>query len=104
MRFVTYLQDKSERFGALDSNDRIIDLTDEFGSLHRVLKDGRLDDIKFAAKGIGAIALSDVTLLPPITTAEKYFCIGVNYANRNCLLYTSPSPRDKRQSRMPSSA
>ena len=24
--------------------------------------------------------------------------------NRNCLLYTSPSPRDKRQSRMPSSA
>eukprot|EP00827_Trimyema_finlayi_P004957 TRINITY_DN5088_c0_g1_i1.p2 TRINITY_DN5088_c0_g1~~TRINITY_DN5088_c0_g1_i1.p2 ORF type:complete len:104 (+),score=61.20 TRINITY_DN5088_c0_g1_i1:25-312(+) len=23
---------------------------------------------------------------------------------RNCLLYTSPSPRDKRQSRMPSSA
>ena len=24
--------------------------------------------------------------------------------NRDCLLYTSPSPRDKRQSRMPSSA
>ena len=24
--------------------------------------------------------------------------------NENCLLYTSPSPRDKRQSRMPSSA
>ena len=27
-----------------------------------------------------------------------------NLAPRNCLLYTSPSPRDKRQSRMPSSA
>ena len=25
-------------------------------------------------------------------------------ANKGCLLYTSPSPRDKRQSRMPSSA
>ena len=25
-------------------------------------------------------------------------------ANTDCLLYTSPSPRDKRQSRMPSSA
>ena len=25
-------------------------------------------------------------------------------ALNNCLLYTSPSPRDKRQSRMPSSA
>ena len=28
---------------------------------------------------------------------------GFKYAN-GCLLYTSPSPRDKRQSRMPSSA
>ena len=26
------------------------------------------------------------------------------YKDRGCLLYTSPSPRDKRQSRMPSSA
>ena len=26
------------------------------------------------------------------------------YRDANCLLYTSPSPRDKRQSRMPSSA
>ena len=31
--------------------------------------------------------------------------IIVQLVNRNiCLLYTSPSPRDKRQSRMPSSA
>ena len=32
---------------------------------------------------------------------------GINQVNVNdkaCLLYTSPSPRDKRQSRMPSSA
>ena len=28
----------------------------------------------------------------------------LGYAVRTCLLYTSPSPRDKRQSRMPSSA
>ena len=27
-----------------------------------------------------------------------------NYIPYSCLLYTSPSPRDKRQSRMPSSA
>ena len=27
-----------------------------------------------------------------------------SYGMRSCLLYTSPSPRDKRQSRMPSSA
>ena len=29
---------------------------------------------------------------------------GNTYLNKTCLLYTSPSPRDKRQSRMPSSA
>ena len=26
------------------------------------------------------------------------------YSNKNCLLYTSPSPRDRQKSRMPSSA
>ena len=30
--------------------------------------------------------------------------VGHDVANYICLLYTSPSPRDKRQSRMPSSA
>ena len=29
---------------------------------------------------------------------------GLGYEHHTCLLYTSPSPRDKRQSRMPSSA
>ena len=33
--------------------------------------------------------------------AEDMFSEGMTYV---CLLYTSPSPRDKRQSRMPSSA
>ena len=28
----------------------------------------------------------------------------ISTLNKDCLLYTSPSPRDKRQSRMPSSA
>ena len=30
--------------------------------------------------------------------------LGIPYIFKSCLLYTSPSPRDKRQSRMPSSA
>ena len=29
---------------------------------------------------------------------------NINYQTNNCLLYTSPSPRDSDQSRMPSSA
>ena len=33
---------------------------------------------------------------------EGYF--KIRYVSDGCLLYTSPSPRDKRQSRMPSSA
>ena len=35
------------------------------------------------------------------------YCIGnprTDWMMQTCLLYTSPSPRDKRQSRMPSSA
>ena len=35
---------------------------------------------------------------------ERMFHVIVHALNQGCLLYTSPSPRDKRQSRMPSSA
>ena len=36
---------------------------------------------------------------------DKRFITAIDAcAMRTCLLYTSPSPRDKRQSRMPSSA
>ena len=45
---------------------------------------------------------------PPIIKAEKETRHWLNEKvpgiNWGCLLYTSPSPRDKRQSRMPSSA
>ena len=44
------------------------------------------------------IAYSDIDLIiVATTTADQVF-------PSTCLLYTSPSPRDKRQSRMPSSA
>ena len=35
---------------------------------------------------------------------HSFFLVGETKALEACLLYTSPSPRDKRQSRMPSSA
>ena len=38
------------------------------------------------------------------TTSGAWGYRESEYMNTNCLLYTSPSPRDKRQSRMPSSA
>ena len=45
----------------------------------------------------------------PLTTsqeavADKVDRFAVSVGAKICLLYTSPSPRDKRQSRMPSSA
>ena len=62
---------------------------------------------------------ADLTDEPWTAEAEEYLtrvngkvysfplCIegrGLIYNKKVCLLYTSPSPRDKRQSRMPSSA
>lgn len=86
MKFITFLQDGQERFGGLQNgNDgAIVDITDGFGSLHDVLKNNHMQQAQDAvANGQPSLDISDVTLLPPITTAEKYFCIGVNYANRN---------------------
>ena len=37
-----------------------------------------------------------------IKSANQQIIVPIEY--KDCLLYTSPSPRDKRQSRMPSSA
>lgn len=86
MKFVTFLQDGQERFGGLQNgNDSaIVDITDGFRSLHDVLKNNHMQQAQDAVtNGQSSLDISDVTLLPPITTAEKYFCIGVNYANRN---------------------
>ena len=49
-------------------------------------------DLEFVGAGDGAALLARLQLEGPQTEADI------------CLLYTSPSPRDKRQSRMPSSA
>ena len=42
-------------------------------------------------------------LIPPLQTGVTYFVSSVA-GNTSCLLYTSPSPRDRTRSRMPSSA
>ena len=43
--------------------------------------------------------------LPPVgNPGECYGQVKIPAQYSTCLLYTSPSPRDKRQSRMPSSA
>ena len=44
---------------------------------------------------------TDLTMEVDMTSYDGFCCIG---GDGTCLLYTSPSPRDMRRSRMPSSA
>ena len=43
-------------------------------------------------------------MLKELQKKDKRYQKGLEVKVKGCLLYTSPSPRDKRQSRMPSSA
>ena len=47
--------------------------------------------------------VSGIWLIMPYSNTEEQAFSSIEYI-MSCLLYTSPSPRDKRQSRMPSSA
>ena len=59
---------------------------------------------------IGALAWLGITVFTSMQVGWMAALTGVivgglvRVAGHGCLLYTSPSPRDKRQSRMPSSA
>ena len=76
---LTFDQDDVEILGERVLMNPPIRYTEDRDSLWRSLKDGTIDCV--------------VTDHAPHTLESK-----------SCLLYTSPSPRDKRQSRMPSSA
>ena len=52
----------------------------------------------------GAMNIVDSIDWRRVKNVRTLCVVGEIYAANGCLLYTSPSPRDKRQSRMPSSA
>ena len=69
-----------------------------------IKRDGTLEDLNidklhkvvmFSCEGITGVSASEVEIHSQIQFFEKI---------KTCLLYTSPSPRDQRGSRMPSSA
>ena len=63
-----------------------------------------IENISTKLTTIGAIYLTLVCLMPEFLIANYPIPFYLGGASIFCLLYTSPSPRDKRQSRMPSSA
>ena len=84
------------------------DFTNSIGSIIRIHKNGEYPKDNPFIKGnnwlpelfqIGVRNPQGMTLDPQTKTI--YIS---NHGPKGCLLYTSPSPRDKRQSRMPSSA
>ena len=76
-------------------------------SLHRVagLVDAAMNQV---AARTGTVDTLDVAVLTSLNLGRELVALRekseVAGAVQACLLYTSPSPRDKRQSRMPSSA
>ena len=68
---------------------------------------GTVAGLVHAQERYGKLSLKEV-IQPAIDLAKKGFdtplALHMSLSARACLLYTSPSPRDKRQSRMPSSA
>ena len=57
--------------------------------------------IKQSVKNLVLTKLRERPFRPEIGTDSTSYLFELN---RNCLLYTSPSPRDRQKSRMPSSA
>ena len=83
MKFVTFVGEDQPRVGGLKQN-RVVDITRDFGSLESILRNNQLADAILAIeKAAPGTPQDQIEFLPPITHADKYFCIGVNYANRN---------------------
>ena len=61
-------------------------------------------DIVLSGDNALIIGMAAAGLAPELRKKAIIFGMVIAALMRVCLLYTSPSPRDKRQSRMPSSA
>ena len=83
--------------------DELSEPTGELGKATRV-EDAADLYIEFAKNAVGANALQGLKIVVDCAHGAGYQVAPIIFEQLGCLLYTSPSPRDKRQSRMPSSA
>ena len=98
------------RVVAWTSLGRYIDSLERDGELLRITREvdveleaGTIADL--LVKTGGPAVIFEKPRLPDGTISDIPLAMNIfGSHSRTCLLYTSPSPRDKRQSRMPSSA
>ena len=91
--------DTADVNGGDDQDPALITVTQVFDlALRKVLSDGQASII-----APGDIVSFDIQVFNQGAVPATRIDI-VDFVPSGCLLYTSPSPRDKRQSRMPSSA
>ena len=80
----------------------------EFMPLFSMEEEDELQNNEEYDEVLPVLAIKNTILFPgiiiPITVGRDKSIKAINEAYENCLLYTSPSPRDLSTSRMPSSA
>lgn len=84
MRYVSFSRGTSLGWGILEGAQvrALSELAEARGrSLGQTLQSGGLDAVLELAGTAPLIPLADLTLLPPITDAQKIICVGLNYAD-----------------------
>ena len=102
MKLLRYGNPGQEKPGMLDQNGTIRDLSNIVEDISGdVLLPEGLEKLKNLDPGSLPTIEGSPRMGACVSEIGKFICIGLNYS---CLLYTSPSPRDVEESRMPSSA
>ena len=98
---INFEQDQQDAMSKTEHIQSLADQVERLEGLHsRIEKsEENLKDLKKEYQRISGEVIP--TMMSEMGLAELKLQDG---SHLNCLLYTSPSPRDKRQSRMPSSA
>jgi len=87
MKLISYTHKGKASYGVVRTGG-IVDLGARLGSSYPTVKQLLQKDGIATARGLAEripadVGLEEIRFLPPVPDAEKYLCIGVNYAERN---------------------